>query len=211
MQTHSAAKEEYQMKFISFELAGSSSWGAVTDTNQVVDLGKIMGGSLKAIIEAGKLNEARALANIAQSTVELAEVKLLCPIPDPRMILCIGVNYANRNAEYKDGSDVPKFPSLFMRVPQSLTTHMEPLWRPPESDQLDYEGEIVIVIGKRGRRIAEVNAYDHIAGLTIMNEGTLRDWVRHAKFNVTQGKNFCNSGAIGKLMANSGKMTPRPT
>jgi len=87
-----------------------------------------------------------------------------------------------------------------MRTPDSFTNHNEPLWRPPESHQLDYEGEIVIVIGKEGRRISEDDAYQHIAGLTIMNEGTLRDWVRHAKFNVTQGKNFINSGAIGPWM-----------
>jgi 5-carboxymethyl-2-hydroxymuconate isomerase len=71
------------------------------------------------------------------------------------------------------------------------------LLRPRESDQLDYEGELVIVIGKGGRRIAKQDAAGHIAGLTLMNEGTIRDWVRHAKFNVTQGKNFDGSGAIG--------------
>lgn len=130
-------------------------------------------------------------------------MRLLAPIPNPGKIACIGVNYANRNAEYKDGSEAPKFPSLFMRVPESFTSHGEPLWRPPESDKLDYEGEIVIVIGKAGRRITEEDAYEHIAGLTIMNEGTLRDWVRHAKFNVTQGKNFCNSGAIGPWMVSA--------
>lgn len=77
------------------------------------------------------------------------------PITNPGKIACIGVNYANRNAEYKDGSDDPKFPSLFMRTPDSFTGHDQPLWRPPESDQLDYEGEIVIVIGKEGRRISQ--------------------------------------------------------
>lgn len=74
---------------------------------------------------------------------------------------------------------------------------MQPLQRPPESEQLDYEGEIAIVIGKAGRRIAEADALTHIAALTLCNEGTLRDWVRHAKFNVTQGKNFDRSGAMG--------------
>ncbi|MBT5918295.1 MAG: fumarylacetoacetate hydrolase family protein, partial [Alphaproteobacteria bacterium] len=107
------------------------------------------------------------------------------------------VNYANRNAEYKDGSQDPGFPSLFMRTPQSLVAQGEDIHRPPESDQLDYEGEIVLVIGKGGRRIAEDQALDHVAGVTIMNEGTLRDWIRHAKFNVTQGKNFDRSGAMG--------------
>jgi 2-keto-4-pentenoate hydratase/2-oxohepta-3-ene-1,7-dioic acid hydratase in catechol pathway len=71
------------------------------------------------------------------------------------------------------------------------------LTRPPETPQLDYEGEIAIVIGKGGRRIAQADALDHIAALTLCNEGTLRDWVRHAKFNVTQGKNWDGSGAMG--------------
>jgi 5-carboxymethyl-2-hydroxymuconate isomerase len=72
--------------------------------------------------------------------------------------------------------------------------------RPPESVQLDYEGEIVVIIGKEGRRIRREDAHEYIAGLTLMNEGTLRDWVRHAKFNVTQGKNFERSGSIGPWM-----------
>ena len=87
--------------------------------------------------------------------------------------------------------------SLFDRFARSFTGHDRPLIRPPESHQLDYEGEVTIVIGKGGRRIAEADALHHIAALTLCNEGTLRDWVRHAKFNVTQGKNFDRSGSIG--------------
>ena len=87
-----------------------------------------------------------------------------------------------------------------MRTPESLVAHGGNLVRPPESHQLDYEGEIVIVIGKAGRRIKPENIRDYIAGLTIMNEGTIRDWLRHAKFNVTQGKNFNASGALGPWM-----------
>jgi 2-keto-4-pentenoate hydratase/2-oxohepta-3-ene-1,7-dioic acid hydratase in catechol pathway len=109
----------------------------------------------------------------------------------------VGVNYPERNAEYKDGSDAPKYPSLFVRFPSSFVGHGAALIRPPESTQLDYEGEIVIVVGKRGRRIAETDARAHIFGLTLMNEGSVRDWIRHGKFNVTQGKNFEHSGSIG--------------
>ena len=191
------------MKFISYELNGIQTWGAITSNDKVVDLGKALGGDLKTAISNNQLNEAQSLAESISTAIHLNDVKLLAPIPNPRMIACIGVNYANRNAEYKDGTEAPKFPSLFMRVPESFTTDGEPLWRPPESDKLDYEGEIVVIIGKGGRRIAQDNAYDHIAGLTIMNEGTLRDWVRHAKFNVTQGKNFCNSGSIGPWMVSA--------
>ncbi|MEL7165409.1 MAG: fumarylacetoacetate hydrolase family protein [Pseudomonadota bacterium] len=121
----------------------------------------------------------------------------LMVLPNAHRILCVGVNFPDRNAEYKDGSAQPKHMSLFPRFASGFTGHGLPLIRPPESHQLDYEGEVAIVIGKGGRRIAAADAYDHIAALTICNEGTIRDWVRHAKFNVTQGKNWDRSGAMG--------------
>lgn len=119
------------------------------------------------------------------------------PIPNPEKIICVGVNYPSRNEEYKDGQDAPKNMSLFVRFPRSFVGHEVPLTRPMASDKLDYEGEIAIVIGKGGRHISEKDALRHVAALTLCNEGTLRDWVRHAKFNVTQGKNFDGSGAMG--------------
>ena len=88
-----------------------------------------------------------------------------------------------------------------MRTPGSLVGHLEPLWNPPESEQLDYEGEIVLVIGKAGRRIAAADAWQHVAGLSLMNEGSVRDWLRHSKFNVTPGKNFERSGSFGPWLA----------
>ena len=119
------------------------------------------------------------------------------PVPNPEKIICVGVNFPDRNAEYKDGQDAPQNMSLFPRFARSFTGHDEALVRPPETPQLDYEGDIAIIIGKGGRRILQADAYDHIAALSLCNEGTLRDWVRHAKFNVTQGKNWDSSGAIG--------------
>jgi 2-keto-4-pentenoate hydratase/2-oxohepta-3-ene-1,7-dioic acid hydratase in catechol pathway len=86
---------------------------------------------------------------------------------------------------------------MFMRTPRSFVGHNAPLVRPRASAQLDYEGELVLVIGKAGRHIAESAALDHIAAVTLCNEGTIRDWVRHAKFNVTQGKNFDSTGSLG--------------
>ncbi|MBV8601143.1 MAG: fumarylacetoacetate hydrolase family protein [Candidatus Eremiobacteraeota bacterium] len=118
----------------------------------------------------------------------------------PGKIFCIGVNYRDRNAEYRDASDAPKYPSIFMRTPGSLVGHGEPILRPPESQQLDYEGEIVLVIGKAGRRIPASAAREHVGALTCGNEGTIRDWLRHGKFNVTQGKNFERSGSIGPVL-----------
>ncbi|NJO37988.1 MAG: fumarylacetoacetate hydrolase family protein [Rhizobiales bacterium] len=119
------------------------------------------------------------------------------PIPNPEKIICVGVNYPARNEEYKDGQDAPENMSLFVRFPRSFVGHGAPLIRPKASDKLDYEGEIAVIIGKGGRHIPDAGALDHVAALTLCNEGTLRDWVRHAKFNVTQGKNFEGSGAMG--------------
>ncbi|MCM2563145.1 fumarylacetoacetate hydrolase family protein [Lutimaribacter sp. EGI FJ00015] len=150
-----------------------------------------------------ELIAADALARLADEAQGRApthtpnEYRYLPPIPAPEKIICVGVNFPDRNAEYKDGSDQPKFMSLFPRFPRSFTGHDRPLIRPPENHTLDYEGEVAIIIGKGGRRIAAENAYDHIAALTLANEGTIRDWVRHAKFNVTQGKNWDSSGALG--------------
>lgn len=138
----------------------------------------------------------------------IADVTLLPPIAAGTKILCVGVNYPERNAEYKDGTEAPKYPSLFVRFPSSFVGHGQPIVRPPESVQLDYEGEIVIVIGRRGRRIVEARAHEHIFGLTLMNEGSVRDWIRHGKFNVTQGKNFERTGAIGPGIVPLSAATP---
>ncbi|MFT6133463.1 MAG: 5-carboxymethyl-2-hydroxymuconate isomerase [Shewanella sp.] len=195
------------MRFLTFSHAGKESWGVITDEG-VIDLGNLIGTSLLEVLQQDRMDAMKKLANGLDIDYKAEDVEFLAPITNPGKIACVGVNYANRNAEYKDGSEAPKFPSLFIRTPDSFTGHNKPLIRPPESDKLDYEGEIVIIIGKEGRRIAEEDAYDHIAGITIMNEGTLRDWVRHAKFNVTQGKNFIQSGAIGPWMVTADEFTP---
>jgi len=196
----------YQMRFLTFKHAEKESWGVITDEG-IIDLGNLIGSSLLEVLQQDKLEAMKKLAGGLEVDYKAEDVEYLPPISNPGKIACVGVNYANRNAEYKDGSEAPKFPSLFIRTPDSFTGHDLPLIRPPESHKLDYEGEIVIIIGKEGRRIAEEDAYDHIAGLTIMNEGTLRDWVRHAKFNVTQGKNFIHSGSIGPWMVSADEFT----
>jgi 5-carboxymethyl-2-hydroxymuconate isomerase len=187
------------LKLLSYEKGGEQRYGALAGGG-VVDLSARLGRefpTLRDLIAADALGRAAALAERSSPDLPLEGIRYLPPVPDPEKILCVGVNYANRNAEYRDGSEQPKYPSLFPRFPGSFVGHREPLLRPPESPQLDYEGEIVIVIGKAGRRIPEQQAESHIAGLTIMNEGTVRDWTRHGKFNVTQGKNWEASGSIG--------------
>lgn len=188
------------MKFVTFLHKNKERFGALDAQNNIIDLTENF-SSLKETLSVGRLEEAKIAGSESGSgTIPISSVTLLPPISRADKYLCIGVNYANRNAEYKDGSEAPKNPSVFMRSAESFVGHNQYIDRPPESDQLDYEGEIVVIIGKEGRRISRDNARDHIAGLCVMNEGTLRDWVRHAKFNVTQGKNFERSGSFGPYM-----------
>lgn len=184
-------------RIASFRAGGHARFGVVTEEG-LVDLTDIAGyPDLQAVVEAGALTEVIVLGSGRPADVALDEVEFLIPLARPEKILCVGVNFPDRNAEYKDGTAQPKHMSLFPRFPRSFTGHNRPLIRPPENQTLDYEGEVAVVIGKPGRRIAPGAAYDHIAALTLCNEGTIRDWVRHAKFNVTQGKNWDNSGSIG--------------
>lgn len=185
------------MRLLSFRADGKDRFGAVIDTG-VVDLSaRLKQQSLRQLI--AEMPRADIQAEIARVSADfsLSDIDYLVPVPDADKIICVGVNYADRNAEYKDGSELPKFPSLFLRSRGSFVGHGQALLLPPESPQFDYEGEIVLVIGKGGRRIPAESALDHIFGLTICNEGSVRDWMRHAKFNVTQGKNFHASGSIG--------------
>ncbi|MEM6461436.1 MAG: fumarylacetoacetate hydrolase family protein [Pseudomonadota bacterium] len=152
---------------------------------------------LLSVVQAGGLETILQDAEDRSVTHPAGTFRYEIPLAQPEKIICVGVNFPDRNAEYKDGTDAPSNMSLFVRFPRSFTGHERPLIRPKASDKLDYEGEIAIVIGKGGRHIADDEAYSHIAAITLCNEGTLRDWVRHAKFNVTQGKNFDSSGSMG--------------
>ena len=195
------------MKLATFTAGGRTSYGAVVGDG-IVDLAlRLSHPTLLDLLRAGALKEAQ-VANGAKPDVQLADVTLHPPILLPEKILCIGVNYANRNEEYKDGSEQPKYPSMFFRTPGSFVGSGEPLVRPSVTDQFDYEGEIALVIGKAGRRIAKDRAHEHIAGYTLCNEGTAREWTRHAKFNVTQGKNFDASGSLGPWMVTADAIDP---
>jgi 2-keto-4-pentenoate hydratase/2-oxohepta-3-ene-1,7-dioic acid hydratase in catechol pathway len=184
------------MKFATFSAEGETFYGAITDDGAVALsphfpqwptlYDAVAAGGLD---ELGRACEGRAVTHVA--------FRYEMVMPNAPRILCVGVNFPDRNAEYKDGSAQPKYMSLFPRFASGFTGHGQNLVRPPENHTLDYEGEVVVVIGKGGRRIAQEDAYEHIAALTLCNEGTIRDWVRHAKFNVTQGKNWDRSGAIG--------------
>jgi 2-keto-4-pentenoate hydratase/2-oxohepta-3-ene-1,7-dioic acid hydratase in catechol pathway len=201
------------MRLATYEVNGRVSYGAVTGSG-VVDLGrKLKAPTLLDLIRAqatgaADVGEVRAAAT-TKADLALNDITLLPPLPGAEKIICVGINYADRNAEYKDSRQASKYPNLFVRFPGSFVGHDQPLVRPKVSEKLDYEGEIVLVIGREGRNVPRERALDMVAGLTLANEGTIRDWVRHGTLNVTQGKNFDRSGSMGPWIATADEVDPR--
>lgn len=199
------------MRLLSYLMNGEPRYGAAAKGG-VVELSGRIGRDfpdLKALIAREGLAAARQAIADEKPDHALEQLTLLPPVPDPEKLWCIGVNYRDRNAEYRDNSDLPKYPSLFVRSASSVVGSDQPIEKPKVSDQLDYEGELVIVIGKQGRHIPREQAWSHIFGMTLCNEGSVRDWLRHGKFNVTQGKNFDRSGSIGPWIVTSDECDPR--
>jgi len=199
------------MRLASFNTRGRTSFGVI-EGDGVIDLRVRLGArfaTLLDLIRAGALGEIKPLVTGMRADFPLSEVELLPPVLAPEKILCIGINY-NRESEYKGENPVSAsgYCSMFFRTPGSLVGHNQPILLPPESEQLDYEGEIALVIGREGRRIPKDQALGYIAGMTLCNEGCLRDWMRHGKFNVTQGKNFDASGSLGPWMVTVDELDP---
>lgn len=190
------------MKLAAYLLQGRSRFGVVAGEGLYDLTGRMAGraATLDDLLRHDLLGEARALARGAVPEVRFGDVRFLPPLQRPGKILCVGINYASRPGEYRK-AEPPKYPSLFLRTPAAQVGHLEPLRRPPESTQFDYEGEIALVIGKAGRRIPEARALSHVAGYACFNEGSVRDWMRHGVYNVTAGKNFDASGAFGPWLA----------
>ncbi len=197
------------MRLASYIARGRMSFGAVLGDG-VVDFRVRFGSrfaSLVDLLRANALDEARAVLKGVRPDFPLSDVELLPPLLTPEKILCVGINYANRNADFND-PDTPKYPSMFYRHPGSFVGAGQQLVRPKVSEQFDYEGEIAMVIGREGRHVPKGDARDYIAGYTLCNEGTVRDWLRHGKFNVTQGKNFDKSGSLGPFIVTADEIDP---
>lgn len=179
-------------RYISFRRPdGTPSFGRL-DSETVQDLGAQGAAAWLKDAVAGDLS---ALATTA--TYARAAVRLLPLIPNPNKILCVGLNYATHVAE--TGRDQKEFPAIFTRWADSLIADGEPLVRPPETTRFDYEGELAVVIGKGGRRIPREKALEHVAGYSVFNDGSVRDWQRH-NIQFTPGKNFPGTGAFGPAL-----------
>lgn len=187
------------MKLVSFTRENRPGFGAVKGDG-IIDLGSRFGdrfADLKALLAGGAIAEASALVATQEPDFALSEVTLLPVIPDPGKIWCCGLNYHEHVQE--TNREVTEQPTFFLRFADSQVAHGEPIIRPPESTQLDYEAEIAVIIGKGGRRIREEDVAEHIAGYACYNDGTIRDWQRHTS-QWEPGKNFWKTGGFGPWM-----------
>jgi 2-keto-4-pentenoate hydratase/2-oxohepta-3-ene-1,7-dioic acid hydratase in catechol pathway len=188
--------EENAMRFVSYVVDGHASWGALTQEDHIVDLkARGFGETLRAAIAAERLGEARAAIEMAKPDHALGDVKLTLPLPDAGKVLAVGANYSAHAAEMS--RDVGSDPQFFLRLPGSLVPHGAPIVKPRVSDHLDYEGELAVIIGKRGRHIPLESAMAHVAGYSCFNDGTIRDY---QKVSLPVGKNFEASGSMGPWM-----------
>ena len=186
------------MKFASFKLNGTASWGLI-DGAEAVDLGALSRDrypDLKSVIAAGALAELAA-ASAKAARHPIANISWLPVIPNPDKILCIGLNYETHRKE--TGRTEVENPTVFARFANSQTGHLANIIRPRVSKDLDFEGELAVIIGKPGRYISRAAAWDHIAGYACYNEGSVRDYQRHTH-QFTPGKNFPQTGAFGPWM-----------
>jgi 2-keto-4-pentenoate hydratase/2-oxohepta-3-ene-1,7-dioic acid hydratase in catechol pathway len=179
---------------MSFAAAGRQSFGLAVDQG-IVDAGRRLGGAktLRDALLADSLPALRRLAN-EKPDYRLDEVEFLPPVADACKLLCIGINYVPHMKEM--GRERPEYPVVFVRFADSIVGHGQPLIRPLDSVQFDYEGELAVVIGRRARRVTRAAALDYVAGYACFNDGSVRDYQRHSQ-QFTPGKNFHASGSFG--------------
>ncbi len=185
------------MRLITFYVGDKTSFGMV-DGDKVFDFTVRFPNSSNLIdfLDPRSQQNAEEAIKGADADYSLTDITFRRPIEFPGQIVCVGINYGNRDAEY--GTSIRgDYPNIFLRTPETLAAHNQAMLVPPESEQLDYEGEIALVIGKGGRRILPERALDHVGAVTCLNEGCIRDWMRHGKVNITQGKNFYRCGSVG--------------
>lgn len=183
------------MKIASFTHQGRHCYGVVANERMQV-ASAVLGAKypdLKSLLGSSTgLQELTSLSGAP--SIALEEVQWLPPISNPDKVLCVGLNYSKHIEE--TGREVPKHPTLFTRFGSAQVGHQQPLIRPKVSTAFDFEGELAIVIGKPGRHISAERATEHVAGYSLFNDGSIRDWQRHT-LQFTAGKNFVGSGSFG--------------
>ncbi|MGX9354693.1 fumarylacetoacetate hydrolase family protein [Roseobacteraceae bacterium S113] len=183
-------------------LVGDTSQGravfAVTGENAVnlTALDPDVGADLSALIASPALADSVAGKMAGAPEVPTASITPALPVEAPGTIICLGLNYIEHIKE--GGYDIPDYPALFMRGKSSIMAAGQPMVRPTVSETLDYEAELMLIVGKGGRHISEEDALDHVFGYTVFNDGSVREYQRKTH-QWTPGKNFDNTGAIGPI------------
>ena len=181
------------MRLLSFTTGTTASFGVVVGAD-VADLGDERVGSLRAALATWGPEGLRQRASESTRRIPLSSIRYLPPITNSDKILCVGLNYYLHAKEA--GMAVPEHPSIFVRFPGSQVGHDEPVWRPRTSAQFDYEAELAVIIGGRGRNVTVDSAMELVFGYSCFAENSVRDYQRHTN-QATPGKNFQNSGAFG--------------
>lgn len=193
------------MKLATVAVDGRTTWGVV-EGETFRDVGAVLGAryaDLKAAIAGGLAGVAEATSSAA--SVSVSKVTWLPVIPNPDKILCVGLNYETHRKE--TGRDEVEHPTIFARYANSQTGHLQPIVRPRVSTQLDFEGELAVIIGKAGRYISRADAISHVVGYACYNDGSVRDFQRHTH-QFTPGKNFPDTGAFGPWMMTPDQLGP---
>jgi 2-keto-4-pentenoate hydratase/2-oxohepta-3-ene-1,7-dioic acid hydratase in catechol pathway len=192
------------MRLASADVAGEQRWGAVVD-EQLVPLDHAW-PSLRDALPSGHASIAAA-AGSARERIPLGDVRLLPPIPDPEKIFCAGINY--RAHVQETGRAAPAYPSIFMRFPDSQVGDGAAIVRPFLSESFDFESELAVVIGRRGRHIAQSEALSYVGGYACFGDHSIRDYQQH-QTQATPGKNFDRSGGFGPWLVTTEDI-PDPT
>jgi 2-keto-4-pentenoate hydratase/2-oxohepta-3-ene-1,7-dioic acid hydratase in catechol pathway len=193
------------MRLSTVKIAGRTTWGVI-EGETFRDAGAVLAGQyadLKAAVTEGLAGVADAA--IAADAFPLSDIEWLPVIPNPDKILCVGLNYEMHRKE--TGRTEVENPTIFARYSNSQTGHLQPIIRPKVSTDLDYEGELAVIIGKPGRYISRANALEHVAGFACYNDGSIRDFQRHTH-QFTPGKNFPDTGAFGPWMMTPDELGP---
>ena len=192
-------------------LVGTTSQGTAVfavEGDKAVNLTTLnaaIGNDLTALINTPELIDSVSGQIADAPKVDVASITPALPVATPGTIICLGLNYTDHIKE--GGYDIPDYPALFMRGKNSIMAAGAPLVRPTCSDKLDYEAELMLIVGKGGRHISEADALDHVFGYTVFNDGSVRDYQRKTH-QWTPGKNFDDTGAIGPFVVTPDEVPP---